>query len=65
MDNPVKVGKGILEQIKHPYYITGIITKKGVFEDMMKLYEDFYKKYPYALKWDYERFIREILDYYD
>ena len=41
MDKPIKVGNGILEQIKHPYYINGTITKK-LFKDMMKLYKDFY-----------------------
>lgn len=65
MAKPIKIGNGILEQIKHPHYITRTITKKGLFKDMMKLYEDFYKEYPYALKWDYEKSIREILDYYD
>ena len=43
MDKPIKIGNGILEQIKHPHYITGTITRKGLFKDMMKLYEDFYK----------------------
>ena len=61
MDKPIKVTNGILEQIKHPYYITGTITKKGIFKDMMKLYEDFYKEYPYALKWDYEKSISEFV----
>ena len=65
MDKPIEVGNGILEQIKHPYYITGTITKKELFKDMMKLYKDFYKEYPYALKWNYEKSIREILDYYE
>ena len=54
-----------MEQIKHPYYITGTITKKGVFEQWMQMYKEFYEKYPYAAKWDYEKFIREILDYYE
>ena len=54
-----------MEQIKHPYYITGTITKKGVFEQWMQMYKEFYEKYPYAVKWDYEGFIREILDYYE
>ena len=65
MNKPIKIGNGILEQIEHPYYITGTITKKGVFEYWIQLFEDFYKEYPYALKWDYEKSIREILDYYD
>lgn len=29
------------------------------------MYKEFYEEYPYAIKWDYEKFIREILDYYD
>lgn len=61
----MKIRNGILEQIEHPYYITETITKKGLFEDWIKLYKDFYKEYPYAIKWDYEKSIREILDYYD
>ena len=65
MDKPIKIGNGILEQIEHPYYITGTITKKGVFEYWIQLFEDFYKKYSYAIKWDYEKSIREILDYYE
>jgi hypothetical protein len=65
MNKPIKIGNGILEQIEHPYYITETITKKGVFEQLMQMYKDFYKEYPYALKWDYERSIREILDYYE
>ena len=65
MDKPVIVGNGILEQIKHPYYITGTITKKGVFDYWMPEFKDFYEEYPYAIKWDYEKSIREILDYYD
>ena len=64
-NNPIYIGNGIWDQIKHPYYITGTITKKGVFKQWMQMYKDFYKEYPYALKWDYEKFIREILDYYD
>lgn len=27
------------------------------------MHKEFYEEYPYALKWDYEKFIREILDY--
>ena len=65
MDKPIKIGKGILNQIKQDYYYTGILTKKGVFNFYMDLMEDFYKEYPYAIKWDYEKSIREILDYYD
>ena len=62
--NPIYLGDGILEQIKKPYYYDTVITKKGVFDSWMNLYKEFYKQYPYALKWDYESFIREILDYY-
>lgn len=64
MDEPIYIGDGILKQIKHPYYITGTITKKEVFEQWMQMYKEFYEKYPYAAKWDYEEFIREILGYY-
>ena len=62
MDKPIKIGNGILEQIEHPYYITGTITKKEVFEQWMQMYKDFYKEYPYALKWDYEGFIYRIVE---
>lgn len=62
-NNPIYIGNGILDQIKEPYYITGTITKKEIFEQWMRIFEDFYKQYPYAIKWDYEKFIRELLDY--
>ena len=65
MDKPIKVGNGIFDQINKVYFIKGPITKKEVFETAMQLNKDFYKEYPYAAKWDYEKFIREILDYYD
>ena len=65
MDKPIKIGNGILEQIKHSYYITRTITKKELFKQWMQMYKEFYEKYPYALKWDYEKSIREILDYYE
>lgn len=65
MDNPIRTGNGIMEQIKHPYYITGIITRKGCFDFWMNLFKEFYEEYPYALKWDYEKYGREIFDYYD
>ena len=61
----IYTGNGILGQIKKPYYITGTITRKGMFEDMMKLWKDFYEEYPYAMKWNYEKFCRDILEYYD
>jgi hypothetical protein len=31
----------------------------------MQEFKDFYKEYPYAVEWDYEKFLREILNYYD
>ena len=65
MDGPIKTENGILSQIKKDYYYTGILTKKGVFNFCMDLIEDFYREYPYAIKWNYEKSIREILDYYD
>lgn len=65
MDKPIKVGNGILEQIKHPYYIAGTVTKKGIFDYWNKSFKKFYEEYPYALKWDYEKFIRKMLDYYE
>ena len=65
MDESIKIGKGILEQIKEIPIFTGPITKKRVFDYWMQEFKDFYKEYPYAIKWDYEEFIREILDYYD
>jgi hypothetical protein len=65
MDEPIKVGKGILEWVKETQYITGPITKKDVFDFWMQEFKDFYERYPYAAKWDYEKFIRELLDYYD
>lgn len=65
MDKPIKIGKGILEQIKETPTFSGTITKKGVFNYWMQEFKDFYKRYPYAIEWDYEEFIREILDYYD
>lgn len=61
MDESIKIGNGILNQIEKDYYYTGILTKKEVFNFYMDLMEDFYKKY--AIKWDYEKFIREILGY--
>lgn len=60
MAETIKIGNGILEQIKHPYYITGVITKKGLFKDLMQMYKEYYKEYP-----DYEKSIRELLDYYE
>lgn len=61
----IYIGDGIMAQIKEPYYITKTITKKELFEDMIKLYKDFYKEYPYATELDYEKFCRDILRYYD
>lgn len=65
MDKPIYIGKGISEWIKETHYITGPITKKDVFDYWIQEFKDFYKRYPYAVEWDYEEFIREILDYYD
>ena len=45
MDNPIKVGKGILNQIKQDYYYTGILTKKGVFNYWMQMFKEFYLEY--------------------
>lgn len=63
MDTTIKVGEGILNQIKQDYYFTGILTKKGVYNYWIDYFEEFYKKYPYAVKWDYKKFIKEMLDY--
>ena len=63
MDNRIKIGKGILEWVKETSPFTGPITKKDVFDFWMQEFKDFYKRYPYAVKWDYEKFIREILNY--
>ena len=67
MNNPIYIGNGILEQIKnfnHSYY-PNTITKEYVFNCWMNMFKEFYEEYPYAVKWDYEKFIREILDYYE
>ena len=65
MAEQIKVGNGIFDQMNKVYLIKGPMTKKEVFEASMQLNKDFYKEYPYAIKWDYEKFIREILNYYD
>jgi len=65
MDEPIKIGKGILEQIEEISIFTGSITKKVIFDFWMQEFKDFYERYPYAIEWDYEEFIREILDYYE
>ena len=65
MDEPIKIGNGILEQIEKTFIFTGPITKERVFDYWMQEFKDFYKRYPYAVEWDYEKFIREILDYAD
>ena len=59
----IKIGNGILDQIKGDFYYTGILNKEEVFNFYIDLMGDFYKKYPYAVKWDYKKFIKEILDY--
>lgn len=66
MNNPIYIGDGILEQIKNfSYNYQYIITKESVFNYWMNSFKEFYKEYPYTIKWDYEKFLREILDYYD
>ena len=66
MDNLIYIGNGILEQIKNvSYSYPNTITKESVFNTWMDSFKEFYKEYPYAVKWDYEKFIREILDYVD
>ena len=62
---PIYIGKGIIEQIKDSYCVSYTITKKKVFDYWMQCYKEFYKEYPYAIRWNYEEFIREILDYYE
>lgn len=62
-NTPIKIGKGILEWVKETHTFTGPITKKEVFDYWMQEFKDFYKRYPYAIEWDYEKFLREILDY--
>jgi hypothetical protein len=66
MNDPIYIGNGILDQIKikNSTY-RKVITKKETFNTWMKMFEEFYEEYPYAVKWDYEKFIREILDYHD
>lgn len=63
MDNPIYIGNGILEQINVSYNYPNTITKESVFNYWMDSFKEFYEKNPYATKWDYEKFIREILDY--
>lgn len=66
MHDPIYVGNGILDKIKNSdYNCLKTITKESVFNCWMDMFKDFYKKYPYAVEWDYEKFLREILDYYD
>jgi hypothetical protein len=66
MDEPIKIGNGILDQIKNfDYSYPNTITKESVFNCWMNSFKEFYEEYPYAVKWDYEEFIREILDYYE
>lgn len=66
MHDPIYVGNGILDQIKNSdYNYLKTITKESVFNCWMDMFKDFYKEYPYAVEWDYEKFLREILDYYD
>ena len=66
MHDPIYVGNGILDQIKNSdYNYLKTITKESVFNCWMDMFKDFYKEYPYAVEWDYEKFLREMLDYYD
>jgi hypothetical protein len=66
MDDPIYIGNGILDQIKiENSTYRKVITKKETFNTWMKMFEEFYEEYPYVVKWDYEKFIREILDYHD
>lgn len=66
MHDPIYIGNGILDQIKNSdYNYLKTITKESVFNCWMDMFKDFYKEYPYAVEWDYEKFLREILDYYD
>ena len=65
-ENPIWIGNGILEQIKNfscSYQYT--ITKESVFNYWMDSFKEFYEEYPYAVKWDYENFMRKILNYYE
>lgn len=64
MDNPTYIGNGILEQIKN-FGCQYTITKESVFNYWMNSFKEFYEKYPHAIKWDYEKSIREILNYDD
>ena len=64
MNDPIYIGNGILEQIKNFDYVYPVtITKESVFKFWMDSFKEFYEEYPYAVKWDYEKFLREILDY--
>lgn len=67
MHDSIYVGNGILEQIKNLNYNTYLktITKESVFNYWIQEFREFYEEYPYAVEWDYEKFLREILDYYD
>lgn len=66
MDNPIYVGDGILEQIKNfGYSYPNTITIESVFNYWMDSFKEYYEEYPYAVKWDYEKFLRELLDYAD
>lgn len=66
MDEPIYIGNGILEQIKNfGYSYPNTITKESVFDYWMQEFKNFYKRYPYAIEWNYEGFIREILNYYE
>lgn len=61
----IYIGDGILNQIQNLYYYDSVITKEKVFNEFIRINKEFYERYPYSIKWDYEGFIRDILDYYD
>ena len=66
MNNPIYVGEGILAQIKNFSYIhPNTITKESVFNFWVDSFKKFYEEYPHAIKWNYEKFLREMLNYDD
>ena len=66
MNKPIYIGEGILGQIKNfDYSYPNTVTKESVFNCQMDMFKEFYERYPYAVKWNYEKFLREILDSHD
>ena len=66
MNNSIYLGNGILDQIKNfSYSYPNTITKEFLFNYWMDNFKEFYEEHPYAVEWDYEGFLREILDYAD